>query len=502
MGARGSAQMRAWVVAARSAPGMCDSTDEKISDGSVSSERAMRILARNAGKGRDRRDPTCRRRHSADSSQLWWLCCHPCRHSALAFRNFLTTRVEIELAKRIDPTGCSSMSFFSKKPEPKFPPESWSKPADQPEVAAAARVSLPETPAHERELEIPGKATATTAVSTEAPVQASLIEDAPDGATASSTLAMRIRDLIPSKLLDGKATPPLPPPPVSSDEPPAHPAPPAWLDTQVARLLESAEVMNGTITQGRKSVWDTLERIRAPKSSTKSGSSAAEKGKGKAEAPGEDSDSDDDDDSSVMLYAPLIPNNDSKLELAEREIVRTDAEGRIVSIVRDEPAHAMQEAGDKSADSEEGAQLERSSSWWPFKKQSTAKSSTQPVAPTHATSAETTTTEAPPKETLTEGLKRQISQKVPLAAAEDMVEGLKRKVTQKVTQTMHERAIWVPSPTQISFQANWWGYRMYATLLSPSSIPSLMTLALATFRLRYSGSWTTSRSRRARRLRC
>jgi hypothetical protein len=501
MGARGSAQIRAWVVAARSVPGMCDSTDEKISDGSVSSERAMRILTRNAGKGRDDATP-----HVGDVTTLIQASCggcaaHPCRHSTLAFCHPLTTHVEIELAKWLDPTHRSFMSFFSKKPEPKFPPESWSKPADQPEVAAAARVSLPETPAHERELEIPGKATATTAVSTEAPVQASLIEDAPDGATASSTLAMRIRDLIPSKLLDGK-TPPPPPPPVSSDEPPAHPAPPAWLDTQVARLLESAEVMNGTITQGRKSVWDTLERIRAPKSSTKSGSSAAEKGKGKAEAPGEDSDSDDDDDSSVMLYAPLIPNNDSKLELAEREIVRTDAEGRIVSIVRDEPAHAMQEAGDKSADSEEDAQLERSSSWWPFKKQSTAKSSTQPVAPTQTTSAETTTTEAPPKETLTKGLKRQISQKVPLAAAEDMVEGLKRKVTQKVTQTMHERAIWVPSPTQISFQANWWGYRMYATLLSPSSTPSLMTFALATFRLRYSGSWTTSRSRRARRSRC
>jgi hypothetical protein len=57
MGARGSAQIRAWVVAARSVPGMCDSTDEKISDGSVSSERAMRILTRNAGKGRDDATP-------------------------------------------------------------------------------------------------------------------------------------------------------------------------------------------------------------------------------------------------------------------------------------------------------------------------------------------------------------------------------------------------------------------------------------------------------------
>jgi hypothetical protein len=362
--------------------------------------------------------------------------------------------------------------MWKKKPEPTFPPPSWdtSKPADA-DTAVAAKVPLPETPAHEREshLKAPGKGSTTTAISDAAPVEGDFVEDAPNGATATSTLAERIRDLIPSKLFDGTAQL-IPPPPHAPDAPPPPQEPPAWLDTQLARLLESAEIMNGTISKGRKSVWDTLERLRAPPTAN-SASSTDEKGKGKAASREEDPDSDSDDDSSVMLYAPLVPSNDSKLELAEREIVKTDAEGRIVGVIREEPAQPVLEAEGKSAESQgEGANVNRRKSWWPFKKQATEQPVAEPSTPSKDTSAETTveSAEAPHKETFAEGLKRRISRKAqPILQAsantskESVVEGLKRRVSQK----LHERAVWVPSATKISFQATWWGYRMYVHIV-------------------------------------
>jgi hypothetical protein len=364
-------------------------------------------------------------------------------------------------------TSTGIFGFWKGKPEPQYPPPIWDGDTKQtdPDLTAATQVSLPETPSTETQshLHMAGKGETTSAISNEAPVQAKLVEEPTKGHTASFTLAQRIRELIPAgKGADHKQEP-IQPLLHSVDSPPAPLPPPPWLDAQIARLLESAESMNGTISQSRQSVWNALDRLRAPKESQKPDHSDKES----KYDDGSDSDSESDDESGVMLYAPLVPNNDSKLELAEREIVKTDASGRIISVTRDEPAHDVLSTTTPVAPTDNTAPKRRRT-WWPIKSSDEATTSNKKKSTSGITKSSPTTEPDPAStQTFAQGLKRTISQKLQPtglvskeSSQENLVDGLKRKVSQKVSQSLQEHALWVPSPDKLSFQATWWGYRM------------------------------------------
>jgi hypothetical protein len=337
-----------------------------------------------------------------------------------------------------------------KKPQPNFPPSTWDVSKNTPGTATTS--TLPSTGLHpdvantgSSYIGTIGKGNATTALSEEEPVKASLVEDAPDDAAASLTLAQRIRDLIPSHDASNKDTTIPVYPPQSTESHSVPPPRPAWIDAGIAQLLESAEFMNGTISQGRKSVWDVLERLRAPKEAEKDTSMDHK-------SPGTEVDeieSDSDADSSVMLYAPLVPDNDSKVELAERETVKTDAQGNLIEVIRDRPAHPIKEAQPSAND---GAKMERRRTWWPFGAQKGKEKAQETAKLARSQSFEENSLRQTEITIEPQGIPANDSH-----PTETVIQSLKRRVSQK----LQEHSVWVPSATKISFQATWWGYRMW-----------------------------------------
>ncbi|KAJ3558549.1 hypothetical protein NM688_g862 [Phlebia brevispora] len=97
----------------------------------------------------------------------------------------------------------------------------------------------------------------------------------------------------------------------------AEPASPALVtDPEMVSYLSSPAVMNGSPSKGSQSVWSALDRLRA-----------VFPGQSKNFRPSESLDNDhredmqEDDESGVMVYAPLIPTDDSEVELAQSEVV-------------------------------------------------------------------------------------------------------------------------------------------------------------------------------------
>ncbi|KAJ7492224.1 hypothetical protein FB451DRAFT_1122931 [Mycena latifolia] len=152
------------------------------------------------------------------------------------------------------------------------------------------------------------------------------------------------------------------------------------------KLLSSESVMNGSISLGRQSVWSMLERLKH-RSAVDGGKKKEGDGKG-----------DEREDEGVMMYAPLQPDADSQVELADSETVLE---------YFDEPAEPDKPDAD----------------------------------------APVTDTKPPPSP----------QPEVPPGKKTDGVKPSKSRRKRKVKEHIH----WVPSPTKISLQAMWWGYRLY-----------------------------------------
>ncbi|KAJ6601416.1 hypothetical protein DFH09DRAFT_1355570 [Mycena vulgaris] len=171
-----------------------------------------------------------------------------------------------------------------KRPPMIFPPPSWSLEETQNNGAGAS--DLPVEPSMPRNI---SEDTVPT-------------EDAPE----PHTFAQRIGTLIDSL--------PLPGPTKDADvgvvDPKGPPLPLAvTADSKLIKLLSSESVMNGSISLGRQSVWSMLERLKHRPDTIE--------GKKK-----EDESKDDErEDEGVMMYAPLQPDADSQLELADSEMV-------------------------------------------------------------------------------------------------------------------------------------------------------------------------------------
>lgn len=81
--------------------------------------------------------------------------------------------------------------------------------------------------------------------------------------------------------------------------------------------------MNGSADKDRPSVWSVLDHLKAKlPGMSPSDESSDSNGKQKdAEAASPGSRTMDDDNSSVMLYAPLVPDDSSEVEVARSEIL-------------------------------------------------------------------------------------------------------------------------------------------------------------------------------------
>ncbi|KAJ6606607.1 hypothetical protein DFH09DRAFT_1017692 [Mycena vulgaris] len=134
-----------------------------------------------------------------------------------------------------------------------------------------------------------------------------------------ATLAQRIRALITSLPTNGSEHPPIKadPPPLDAD---GRPIPPPGAmpikDPRLIKLLSDPDIMNGSLDDGRASVWEALEALDAPKH-RKPTSSDDNPG----QSDGEPGDDDVQSQGDVMLYCPLHPTDDSEVELAHTKII-------------------------------------------------------------------------------------------------------------------------------------------------------------------------------------
>lgn len=153
---------------------------------------------------------------------------------------------------------------------------------------------------------------------------------------------------------------------------------PAFItDSKLVSFLSSPSIMNGEASQGRPSMWTLLDRLQT------SGHTPSPRvdANGDAHLATEEGStvSSDDDSSSFMLYAPLVPDDSSEVEVARSEIISLDENASITSYREPKTRSIL-------------------SRLWPFSS--------------------------------------------PDVAATD------------------ERKVWIPSPTKVSLEIRWWGYRV------------------------------------------
>jgi hypothetical protein len=155
---------------------------------------------------------------------------------------------------------------------------------------------------------------------------------------------------------------------------------------------------------------------------------------------------DEDGDSSIMLYGPLVPSEDSEVELAASDVMSVFDDGETLEY--EQPARPLSfvEAAEQLTPCSPPTTLSPE----PAQQQGPADSrQPEPREESGATRWFDTW-----KGKVIEGGKL-VSDTVV-----ERTKSLKDKVVEgrKVVKT---RTRWVPSPDKISFQATWWGYRLY-----------------------------------------
>ncbi|KAI0271809.1 hypothetical protein BGY98DRAFT_1100211 [Russula aff. rugulosa BPL654] len=169
-------------------------------------------------------------------------------------------------------------------------------------------------------------------------------------------------------------------------------------DSRFLALLGNPNVMSGSLDKGRQSVFAILDRLRRPSAH----GTEAPAGAAPSSTSGEEYDDNDrEGDGSVMLYSPLVPSEDSEVELAASDIMSVFDDGETLEY---EPGNA---------------------GWFDTLKEKVVVGGKLV------------------SDKLAEGTK---------SLKGNPGEG--RKVVKTKTR-------WVPSPDKISFQATWWGYRLY-----------------------------------------
>ncbi len=231
--------------------------------------------------------------------------------------------------------------------------------------------------------------------------------------------------------------------PVSSIPPPPVPG----TDSRFLDLLGNASVMNSP-DKNRQSVFSILDRLRRPSGRANESSNDLPSSVSEEEQEAEEY----DDNSSIMLYGPIVPSEDSEVELAASDIMSVFDDGETLEFERPARPLSFFEAGEQLTPRSPPATL-------------------LPVTPEEAPTQEASTNSSQPdtqkehgamgwfdtwKGKVIEGGKL-VSDKVAegtKAWKDKIPEG--RKVVKTKTR-------WVPSPDKISFQATYGYHKVSAT---------------------------------------
>ena len=230
------------------------------------------------------------------------------------------------------------------------------------------------------------------------------------------------------------------------------PAPAPIADSSFLTLLGNANIMSGSLDKGRQSVFAILDRLRRPSARAMEAHADSAPSFASEEEP-EDSE-EHGDDISIMLYSPLVPNEDSEVELAASDIMSVFDDGETLEF--EQPARPL--------------------SFIATAEQLTPRSSYAtlppdiPVDPASQEGADESSLHGTQKEQGASGwfdaLKGKVIEGGKLVSDKvgESTKLLKDKKAEgrKVVKTTTR---WVPSPDKISFQATWWGYRLCVYVL-------------------------------------
>jgi hypothetical protein len=218
-------------------------------------------------------------------------------------------------------------------------------------------------------------------------------------------------------------------------------------DSGLLALLGNPNVMSGSLEKGRQSVFAILDRLRRP---TAHGTEASAGAAPSSTPGGGNNDDDREGDGSVMLYAPLVPGEDSEVELAASDVTSVFDDGETLEYEQPARPLSFAQAGEQHTPRTPSRTLTPE----------IQGRSSQDEGPADASQSDAR------KESGSAGWFDTLKERVVGGGkfvSDKVTEGTKtfkgkagegRKVVKTTTR-------WVPSSDKISFQATWWGYRLY-----------------------------------------
>lgn len=304
------------------------------------------------------------------------------------------------------------LKYARKAKRPGFPPSSWfveeGNQGQRPITPTAA--SLPASHIIDDEIQEAGSSATTDAIQFDGGGEVGVESEPPEPDTLARKIQAMIASLpsmpsgLPTSFPQFYTTPSGTPVIDSNDNPPI--SSPGFSDSKLMAFLTSFTVMNGSIDRGRESVWSVLDRLRSP--ITMRNDTAGPN----AEGPRTGAEY-EDDNGSVMMYGPLEPTEDSEIEIARSEIVSLNGDGEEIRTPQltfvPLPSESIEQvlAQSESFDKRKGKQRADP-------EQFSSSSSVEP-----------------------------------------------RDMTAVAVSEQVEYRVWLPSPTKISIQAMWWGFRIY-----------------------------------------
>ena len=223
-------------------------------------------------------------------------------------------------------------------------------------------------------------------------------------------------------------------------------------DSRFLSFLHSPKLMNSP-GLGQPSVFSMLEKLQSPMSRNRElpqeGKNDGQDGHGMEVA---------DDGSSLMLCSPLIPQRDSLVEIAETEYVSFDEAGRVIAESHRSPLHQAYTVDDiNELDDVEGkSEIHHGSN-----------DDEGPSAEDDPTENNCDVNDGDSLPNDTSGTESGGFFRWPWSKteeerrAEQKAKEEKKKAEEKLREERRlKKLMWVPSPTKISLQTMWWGYRM------------------------------------------
>ena len=191
-----------------------------------------------------------------------------------------------------------------------------------------------------------------------------------------------------------------------------------------------------------------------------------------------------DDGSSLMLCSPLIPQRDSLVEIAETEYVSLNEAGRVVAESHRSPLHQVHAVDDIDEDGETGADERNNETRQATADGGEGEASLQTAGegsvednaadgegqPSNASEAESKSVFRWP------WLKTEEEKRAEQKAKEEKKQTEAKAKEEQKLKKRNEKLMWVPSPTKISLQTMWWGYRMSVYFQTGGSVANWLCL--------------------------